>query len=357
MSVILKEVEKQLAENAGRKNQPVPQTFHQTLLDLPSSGHDYNELLMSLRYGRHRGDVSFFVRSTPCQFFFRHGGNLAKIPPYVYLRPPSENDCVHVYNQHSGVGKTVELCGSAYLRKAHLTIYHQGNPDYEIQIEEIQPSEKKDAKSKFYEARKKAAQHIIERIIEEAVERNQTVFDALESRASQTTEEEFKLVLAIDEASTCRNLVRAVLQNHVDFGNAAATKFKSLFDDWSLNVKVLFSVAGTGGAPADIGPLPDNYTIIPPLISEAPEKVYDALCVQFKLATVLPSYDELSKKLPILSTFVRYNARFASIVVRVLAAEMQNNMDASEQGPLIRCVVRMFCAWPVFRVDRDVHSV
>ena len=135
---------------------------------------------------------------------FRHGGVLGAIPPFVYVTVVKRDvDEVHVYNQQSGVGKTVELCCSAYIRSADLAIYHKGRSEDEIKADEIaqEPSTKGVAS---LVARKMLAERKVKRIVGETVEWNKNVFHALKQRCGIS--KELKLVLAIDEASNCRTL-------------------------------------------------------------------------------------------------------------------------------------------------------
>ena len=266
---------------------------------------------------------------------FRHGGQVEAIPPYVYVTVDDWDDyIVLVYNQHSGVGKTVELCCSAYIRSADLAIYHKGRPEDEIEADEIaQESSTKGVASLV--ARKMLAERRIKLIVRETVEWNKNVFHALKQRCGISNT--LKLVLAIDEASTCRTLVRAIMRDRTALGETAADEFQSLLD-WKVDIKVLFSVAGTGAAAAKIGSLPTPSTIVEPSISRSPESVYKALCRGYDVD--LPTYDQFKTMHPVLFTFVQYNARFSSIVLEVLAKESED--FGNTEGFLIRKVVDLF---------------
>ena len=148
-----------------------------------------------------------------------------------------------------------------------------------------------------------------------------------------------KLVLALDEASKCRTLVRAIIRDRTGLSKTAARRFQSLLD-WKVDIEVLFSVAGTGATAADIGSLPKPFTIVEPSVSSDPESVYDALCRGHDVD--LPTYDQLKTRRPVLFTFAQYNARFASIVLEVLAGESE--YSGNTEGFLIRKVVDFFLA-------------
>ena len=312
-------------------------TYTKVLWSMPSTDCDFTQKLMFLKYtnGSRKGKT-FFVRTRDATRFFRHGGDLQAIPPFVHVTvaEKDKND-VHVYNQHSGVGKTVELCCSAYIRGADLAIYHQGSWKDEIQADEIAKVLSSTKEVDFCGARQMLAEKIVKRIVGEAVARNRDIFLALKQQCGIS--KELKLVLAIDEASTCRNLVRAIIRHHKDLGVTAAREFESLLE-WKVGIKVLFSVAGTGAAPADIGSSPEFFTIVKPAISRSPELVYEALCRGHEID--LPTYKHLERTHPVLFTFVQYNGRLSSIVLEVLAKESEDSGNTA--GFLIRKVVDFF---------------
>ena len=90
---------------------PGDESFMDVLLSLPSTDRDYSEKLMFLSYTKGLGhEKTFFVRTGDLTDSFRHGGDLKAIPPFVHVTVSQRdmND-VHVYNEHSWVGKTVCL--------------------------------------------------------------------------------------------------------------------------------------------------------------------------------------------------------------------------------------------------------
>ena len=252
---------------------PGDESYMDVLSSLPSTDCDYSEKLMFLKYTNGSGQgKTFFVRTGDVTALF---GSFGGIPPSVYVTVAKKDvDKVHVYNQHSGAGKTVELCCSAYIRGADLAIYHRSRVEDEIQADEIAKVQSSTKDVDFRGALRILAETIVKRIVGEAVEWNKDVFLALKQQCGISNE--LKLVLAIDDASTCRNLVRAIVWHGKDLGVTAASEFQSLLE-WKVDMKVLFSVAGTGAAPADIGSSSETFTIVQPSISISPESVYDAL--------------------------------------------------------------------------------
>ena len=185
---------------------PGDESYMDVLSSLPSTDRDYSKKLMFLKYVDGIGyEQAFFVRTRDVTNLFRHGGKKAAIPPFVYVTVAKRGvDDVHVYNQHSGVGKTVELCCSAYIRSADLAVYHRGREEDEIQADEIDlASSTKGVDS--LDTRKMLAEKKVKRIVRETVEWNKNVFQALKQRCGINNK--LKLVLAIDEASKCRTLV------------------------------------------------------------------------------------------------------------------------------------------------------
>ena len=110
----------------------------------------------------------------------------------------------------------------------------------------------------------------------------------------------------------------------------AAREFQSLLE-WKVDIKVLFSVAGTGAAPADTGSSTEFFTIVQPSITRSPESVYKALRSE---------NDQLKRTHPVLFTFVQFNARFSSTVLEELARESKDS--GNTEGFLIREVVNSF---------------
>ena len=146
-----------------------PRPYTEVLSSMPSTGWDYNQKLMFLQYESDRREYgkTFFVRTRDVRDLFRHGGNLSAIPPLVHVTARwSQDNIVLVYNEHSGVGKTVELCCSAYIRGADLAIYHRSTWEDEIQANEITSTSGVDS----CDARKMLAEKIVKRIVGEAVE-------------------------------------------------------------------------------------------------------------------------------------------------------------------------------------------
>ena len=291
---------------------------------------DYNDKLMFLNYtnGSEQGKTHF-VRTGDVEGLFRHGGERDAIPPLVYVTVAGCDDMVHVYNQHSGVGKTVELCSSAYIRGAHLTIFHEGSEEDDIEMDHERLSAQD-----LYIARKTVAEMKVKAIVGDAVARNNDIFYALKERCGIS--KELKLILAIDEASTCRTLVRAITRDPDDLGVAAALEIQRLLG-WEVKISVRFSVAGTGSAAADIGSKPKHFFIVTPSISRSPESVYEALRGEYRN---LPTYKELKGRCPVLFTFVQYNARFCSIVLKVFPKE--GGGGHYTDGLLVRKVVESF---------------
>ena len=150
---------------------PGDESYMDVLLTLPSTDRNYREKLMFLTHVQGAGDEkTFFVRTGGVRNLFRHAGVMGAIPPYVYVGVVKRDvDIVHVYNQHSGVGKTVELCCSAYIRSADLAIYHKGRLEDDIKADEIAAELSSTDGEDSLVARQRLAERRIKRIVRETV--------------------------------------------------------------------------------------------------------------------------------------------------------------------------------------------
>ena len=103
----------------------------------------------------------------------------------------------------------------------------------------------------------------LEMAVSEVLESNQEAFQKLVNAA--TEKDKFKLVVAIDEASECPELVRTIIHNRDAAADSVTDMFKqNLGEVDSKNIVVRFSVAGTGAFASTVGSKQENFKNLNP---------------------------------------------------------------------------------------------
>jgi hypothetical protein len=203
----------------------------------------------------------------------------------------------------SGTGKTVDLAGSSASLGAHLTIIvsvKEPEGDYDTT-----------------DARNEASMVLLQNKCKKVLKYT-PILGKLRKLA--TKEFPLKIVFAIDEGSSCKNLVRSIIDNQHNSKKAIAAGL--LFDTDTLGVR--FMVGGTGAATGTIGSNTPNFIAVNPTgISHTAD-----LCNLFlgdSVILTLPgeteaqqvTYQTIVDKLPALATLMT-NGRMSSIAARML---------------------------------------
>lgn len=122
----------------------------------------------------------------------------------IYLQDFSNetiSNLVHVFYSSSGSGKTVELVGSAVTRNCHLAIVVSPcDGDYKKGSE-------RERRLRREHKRLPDLSFAMTRVIDD----NKEAFESLLNTA--TEDDKLKLVVALDEASACPDLVRSIIHN------------------------------------------------------------------------------------------------------------------------------------------------
>jgi len=245
---------------------------------------------------------------------FRHKGEAQKRPPKVFLNKPEadQDDKVWVYYTNSGSGKTVELAASGYLRGGVMSIMNKVSKDIPTRDNT--------------ESRKTECRKALISCLDDIVKTNKATFETLikSMNAWEKTTEPVRIVFCIDEASSCPNLLRAIISEYEalsgELGNYIASGFGGAIDTTKKNaIQVLFSVAGTGAYQGSSGSLGDNYQYLTPTGNVVGEDLYKTLTSEYedndhnKIGT-LPGFKDLQDA-PFLWIIMQYNARMASILI------------------------------------------
>lgn len=259
---------------------------------------------------------------------FRHEGVIGRKPKQIYLEDfsnPTISELVHVFYSSSGSGKTVDLAGSAVTRKCHLAIVVTPTDEYYVEYsrkleEEAEVSSGDDPKLR----RQNRSLWDFEDKIERVLDSNQKEFKQLLNAA--TDDHKLKLVVAIDEASQCPNLVRSIIHNPAEFKNRVVSILKYDAKDDAKNVEVLFSVAGTGASASTVGSKPENFKNLRPSFVQRHVELTKKLLRNYSLPKMLvpgKGGDEqdlsecIGEYLPVVSVMME-NGRMASIACSVL---------------------------------------
>jgi hypothetical protein len=312
---------------------------------------------------------------------FRHEGKTDGTPPSLYLADLTGDpypEKTLVYYSSSGSGKTSELVGSSASRGAHfsfvISIRDLNEEEYE-QIENAandgcdarasyateemtSPGSQGDPSSvalfadDFYsrQVNRLAADRAILPTLKILVnharnEIRQVVQAAIDS------DQILKLVLAIDEASSCPRIVRGILR----FQDCVKTLvIEALNSGLDLaidadHLEVFVSIGGTGVSSSTVGSTPNKFSILTPFHEAHWETVVDSKLAEENL-TVAVSWDQqpiminsmetIGEHFPVLSTLMR-NGRLASIAVAELR-EFNGKSEEIREAALVDAIVIKF---------------
>jgi len=340
---------------------------------------------------------------------FRHGGDPGAAPSTVFIsehpvtetEQPLVKNVVRVYHQESGSGKTVELAASAYTRDALFTIMITLNADVKLITDGHVGLHGVDDETERTNTRKAYRRRDALRALTNAVKATWDKglkpddFLGLKDLISFIKELDGKrkdqggygmatlhIVVAIDEAGSQPNLVKAVIRDYEDFGTTlgryimcgcdfdgslhqvgsvdegatpAKLKVEGLEDPLkTLTVNVLFSIAGTGASQGTVGSVASNFIHLKPSAKAKPEEVYDILRQAYTKGItdpIIPQYGEL-KQFPLLKALVDSNARMISVYMNCAKTLQKNNENtnkkanthAQEQGAILAHTFAKFMA-------------
>jgi len=229
----------------------------------------------------------------------------------------------------------------------------QFDSDLTIEEDDKEDKDNKGVMNDMKKARrnKKALEMLADRVRCILLMHKEAFYDMLIAKPPQ--DGEFRLVVAIDEASTCPLLARAVISDYSDFfaSGIAETILGELPVSQHLtfpDIVVKFSVGGTGAAMATIGSLPQNFDVITPTAAERnglywktvlrAKSVSKILPGQSEPATLLP--DQVTEKLPILYRLME-NGRMASIAISILFSKQD---DVIDEAKMVETMVEDFIA-------------
>ena len=305
---------------------------------------------------------------------FRHQGDRQKKPSVVYLRNLKEYEEKPVlYYSSSGSGKTVELAGSSVSRDADLTIILQGvndDKDAEKYTEEAEEQLEREKESRQHEKSNEAMytgrngaketntsdQDLISRftkrnsamnsllvnseVLVELIKGAKDQFDSL-LRAAEREERPLRIVLAIDEGSTCPRTLGGLLREpklaerilHDALLRSEINDFKA------EQVTVLLSIAGTGVSSSTVGSIGDTYQVLQPYCELGGlDNVYKAAFESNTKKLLVPwsakpqainSIEIVKKHLPVVAALME-NGRMASIAI----AEIRKYQEGTAGEPI-----------------------
>lgn len=292
-------------EIAAATNDPTANDEEPTLQSMPV------ELLLKER----RGSIATkaYYLSVSDDVNFRHAGISGQSPPCLYLNDlTSYGDNALVYYSSSGSGKTSELVGSSATRGAHLAIvmaaheqdYQHMDHNFDHNIEE-------------------AASLVITSTLTELLSTRSARTSLLPVvQAALSAEKALKLVLSIDEASSCPKvihgitrspeLVKSCVLQALDQGLNSDLRIQD------LKLEVSVSIGGTGIASSTIGStigsLPANFTVLTPSHEDIWAKVVDSTLSNLKLSLAVPwnadretfsSFNDIENRLPVVSELMK----------------------------------------------------
>ena len=315
---------------------------------------------------------------------FRHAGITEAIPEAT---PPSLclNDLtgskyrnkILVYYSSSGSGKTAELVGSSASRGAHLALVLTIEPLEEAVTDLIKnnvdaivaekdriteelrapgsqsdPSPEKPLTDKEFvwrERNKLYADHAILPTLECLLKYS---YNGIRSvvEAAKTSNQPLKLVLAVDEASSCPKIVRGILRFPDYLKRCVHDAMAHCgIELSSKELEVMVSIGGTGVASSTMGSLPQNFLVESPFHHKHWAKV-----VQSSLATedltvavswhsqkiTLNSVDLIEKHFPVLAQLMQ-NGRLASIAVAELR-KYHARHDEIKEAVVVNAVIEKF---------------
>lgn len=311
---------------------------------------------------------------------FRHEGEIDSIPPELYLADVTNHGhTILVYYSASGSGKTSELVGSSASRGAHLAIVATVDDPTDKQYDQFESDAVRNVPrngmgsvgvmttemtSPCSQESGLGADSIYEKNLDRFVNKaaaDQAILPGLVSliesakthllsvvQAAEDSKQPLKLVLAIDEASSCPRVIRGVLRfpEHIKSVVEDAI-FRGL--DHSCTVDLKISIAGTGVASSTIGSLPGNFLTTGPYHEDHYEQVINHNLREEPLELTVPwsteierilSFTTIETNLPVVAKLME-NGRLASITLAVLRKYGTDKIELKE-GKLVNDIVWLF---------------
>ncbi|KAL3912012.1 MAG: hypothetical protein SGILL_007053, partial [Bacillariaceae sp.] len=297
----------------------------------------------------------------------RHEGKQDKSPPFLCLEDMSDIDEILVYYSSSGSGKTADLVGSSASRGSHLAIV--------LSVEDPTDAEYAALKQKAEREFSWERSHVTADVLAADAQ----IFPLLKQllryendlirkmvQAASNSEQPLKLVLAIDEGSSCPRVIRGILNAPEYIRDCVTKAIDTVFQDdphndsggvsnsnFSLDLKVSIGGTGVSVSSTAIGSLPDNFAIGRPFHDEFYQTVIKESLTRDPINAHVPWSDEpqdfhdihiFNEHLPVLSRLVR-NGRMASIALAQLREQIKANNDAEVQEvALVKKTVEAFIA-------------
>mmetsp|Transcript_33237 Transcript_33237/g.80594 ORF Transcript_33237/g.80594 Transcript_33237/m.80594 type:complete len:865 (+) Transcript_33237:166-2760(+) len=293
---------------------------------------------------------AYYLPETSSSVNFRHEGDMDKSPDILYLEDLStQGNQTLLYYSASGSGKTAEIAGSSASRDCHLTVVlkpRDGDGDCNPAIREENENTREE-----YKDNPKKGRNIVEianllRSLKRTMYHESDVIEKIINAA--TDADKLKLVIAIDEASNCPNLLRSLISDRKEAVDGVVDAFSD-YCDTKLScdsISVVFSVAGTGASAAIAGSDPKNYRVLQPTFSLRYKELTAKLLSQLGTRLVPGGGDKpmnlestIDTHLPVVSVMME-NGRMASIACASLR-EHPHNIPIDEKG-LVEVVATKF---------------
>ena len=242
------------------------------------------------------------------RFSFRHAGDSEKKPKYVVVRKLTEHQHkVIVHYSASGSGKSVEAAASSVTRDAHLTIVLSISDDIEPDVNALTTTRKM-ARS-IGDVLRKCRKEIANLLT-----------------AAKGIGITFKAVVAIDEASSCPNIVRSVLRDKTVVTGAMDTCLVDMGiadEDDMPKIEIQVTIAGTGVGQSTLGSPRGSFVVVSPSHEDPSirERLFDReleshlglpLFSKHRDIPSIQSFEHLRTCLPVVATLMQ-NGRMGSI--------------------------------------------
>jgi len=230
---------------------------------------------------------------------FRHAGDGDKKPSQVFVTSLDTYDKkVIILYSASGSGKTVELAASSVTRGAHIAFVLSVTEDAEPGDHDHMYAEQTVDDQVVYKTLSPEAQSEVDKLVNrkdmhkslrdlDPPQRKERLAKIMASytrmkkklkplvskskgdlrkllEAAKMNDEPLRVVVALDEAASCPNIVRSITR---DPTNAVSLAFSEcIYEqcDWSDPVDVKVSIAGTGVAPSTVGSIPERFAVVAP---------------------------------------------------------------------------------------------
>ena len=150
--------------------------------------------------------------------------------------------------------------------------------------------------------------------------------------AAKRDKEPLKVVVALDEAASCPNIVRSIARDPTNAVYLAFTECIYELCDSSYPVDVKVSIAGTGVAPSTVGSIPERFEVVAPTreTRKGMECVIDIQLNGFSVSAVgrdgekqLRTMEDIQNTLPVVAALMQ-NGRMGSIAIEEMKGQPTN---------------------------------